>query len=692
MLTPSRCSKTSRTSSLSQSLIIVVLQAFQKDAILRRMKEYQREAKTAKEDLEDVRKQSQYHDEHLRTIDSWFLQLIDEIAVSCNDIPAADRPAPFTPFESSLLIAKGNVFDRHLRQKSDQIKKAISQLFSDHGHPEPELARLRQVIVQLISKQKSLSVERQSLENQTVLLEERLENASMRYMMAEKKVDRMKSLPVQKLEAQAMQPPKTEEEIDAAADPMLEGSKQVNGIQLPSSAEADAARREAIASRDTTKEHLDKLAEENRRLQDDLTAAKSKSVTLSDEDYSHTELYKTLKSQHEDVLKRVNDLQAVHTQLRADIKHLQAERSKYKQELEQEQNSAISESEGQVTRLGLDLTRIRNERDNALQQLSFSQAERKDTSESDARNAEINTAKDKRISLLESEIERLRVTAQGKASEGAEDLSALDEATLRTRLQLAEDEKKMLMQELGGMEASYKKAIAAGSQKLSHALDLEERLARTTAEKEKANQKYFQTEKSKQAQFAELSSLRKGQAKTSEVVTAHKETEKQLRSQTIQLEKQIADLRDSIATIEKNHRDLQQREYDFKTKSERFALQLAEVQKQLTAKDELLKTAQQTSRQSEIETSELRVRLEEAEKNVEMWKKRSMGTNNDEYEMLKQIATCTICRKNFKEVALTKCGHVFCGQCVDERYNSRARKCPNCNTPFGQNDRVNVTL
>ena len=668
------------------------LQAFQKDAILRRMKESQRDTKTAKEELETERQKARNHDEHLRVVDGWFSQLVDEISIICRQTPSAQRPSHFNPFDSSLLVAKSDLFQQHLKHKADLIKQAVSQIFSLLPCTDPDTQALQERIAQLLAAEKQHEIQRQGLEDQAASLDERLENASMRYMMAEKKVDRLKSLPVQKLEAQAKQAPKMDQDEPTSSTVKAEEPKQVNGIPPESSAEAEGARREAVVARDKLKEQCTSLTEQNRKLLDDLTAARSKIATLSDDDYSHTELYKTLRSQHGDVIKRVNDLQAVNTHLRAEIKQLQSERTKYREEVDKEQETAIKDSESQVTRLGLDLARIRNERDNAQQDLQLAKAEKRDSSESSARSAEVTAAREARITVLESEVERLQLAKDANAPNDGDALSEPNVEELRDKLRLAQSEKQMLMQELTGMESSYKKAIAAASQKLGNALSLEEQLMRASAEKAKCEQKYYQSERTKESQLGELRALKSQQAKTSEIVAQSKETDLQRRALITQMEKQVADLRDSLATVEKDYRDRQQSEYDFKTKSERLSGQVEELHKQSVAKDDTIKTAQETSRQGETELAELKVRLEETQKSLETWRKRGMGAKNDEYEMLKQIATCTICRKNFKEVALTKCGHVFCQQCVDERYNSRARKCPNCSLPFGQNDRIKVTL
>lgn len=56
-----------------------LLQNYQKDAILRQMKEYKRLRKDLEQQVTDLQEKRQYHDDHLRTIDAWFAQLLDEV-------------------------------------------------------------------------------------------------------------------------------------------------------------------------------------------------------------------------------------------------------------------------------------------------------------------------------------------------------------------------------------------------------------------------------------------------------------------------------------------------------------------------------------------------------------------------------------------------------------------------------------
>jgi E3 ubiquitin-protein ligase BRE1 len=50
-------------------------QAFQKDALVRQMREYKREKNTAEAQLTQLESRTKYHDDHLRTLDAWFDQV-----------------------------------------------------------------------------------------------------------------------------------------------------------------------------------------------------------------------------------------------------------------------------------------------------------------------------------------------------------------------------------------------------------------------------------------------------------------------------------------------------------------------------------------------------------------------------------------------------------------------------------------
>eukprot|EP01039_Chlorochromonas_danica_P004991 gene4991-5481_t len=67
--------------------------------------------------------------------------------------------------------------------------------------------------------------------------------------------------------------------------------------------------------------------------------------------------------------------------------------------------------------------------------------------------------------------------------------------------------------------------------------------------------------------------------------------------------------------------------------------------------------------------------------------------NQDDVDMLDMalnMLKCSVCKERFKSVAITRCYHLFCRDCIEENIRNRSRKCPACGEKFGQDDVANV--
>ena len=63
---------------------------------MRQMREYKRQRKDFEEQVNDLQKRCQYHDDHLRTIDAWFAQLLDEVRVLASQMLPTPPPSAST--------------------------------------------------------------------------------------------------------------------------------------------------------------------------------------------------------------------------------------------------------------------------------------------------------------------------------------------------------------------------------------------------------------------------------------------------------------------------------------------------------------------------------------------------------------------------------------------------------------------
>ena len=107
-------------------------------------------------------------------------------------------------YGSTLLFENNDLFSKHLQARSHGIKGAIADLFGRLPSASADAEDLRRQLNDLLAKEKDHAVQlRRALDAQESL-NERLENASYRYIKAEKMLDRAKSAQVQKLERQAI--------------------------------------------------------------------------------------------------------------------------------------------------------------------------------------------------------------------------------------------------------------------------------------------------------------------------------------------------------------------------------------------------------------------------------------------------------------------------------------------------------
>lgn len=94
--------------------------------------------------------------------------------------------------------------------------------------------------------------------------------------------------------------------------------------------------------------------------------------------------------------------------------------------------------------------------------------------------------------------------------------------------------------------------------------------------------------------------------------------------------------------------------------------------------------------------SKLEAKLRATESLLQKYKQNNTSSileeDEKQLEALRSITKCSVCLKNWKNTAITACGHVFCDGCVQERLAARLRRCPTCNKGFSSNDLLSIHL
>ena len=538
-----------------------------------------------------------------------------------------------TSLSSSLLFSDDETFKEHLESRSQQIQAVISEISSLGKAETPQSAELQGRITQLLAAEKTHVVQLASVQDDKTALEDRLEKASMRYMVAEKKLDRMKSATVAKMEQQAL--------MGATKASAGEGTGTKREESVPNGvengeglAELEESHNKALAVSQKQKEQLDLLEAENAKLMKQVTDLTLRASRKSDEDYAGTELFKSLKSQYDDLIKRVNNLEDVNRELQEEAVKLRAERTTHRAQVEAEVSVALGEKESLIATVEKDVNRIRGNRDELLAELQMRKSVQDQERESLKKSQELATAREERITALESENERLK-SGPGSALPSTEEIDSLDVDSLKARYMDLERKYTMLNSELASLQSAFPRYTKLASQKVSEFNALEEKVLRLTAEKAKADQKFFAAMKSKETRDSEVRMLRLQNTKSSEVVSQLKESEAAARSLLANLEKQLSESRDAISNLTNSQRALRQELNENKLAIDGFKAQIADLNKIVSDKDTQLATTASAHRASELEVENLKQSLTDTKKSLENWKTKGLGNQSSEFEMLR---------------------------------------------------------
>ena len=469
----------------------------------------------------------------------------------------------------------------------------------------------------------------------------------MRYMVAEKKLDRAKSLTVAKLERQATAGGRVEPGSGSTTDGPSGKGDAPNGQAVDSEALADSeiARKAAVTRSEKQREQLDQVAAENEKLTSQLTVLKARLTRLTDDDYAKTDLFKQLKSQHEDMIKRINDLEAVNVELRTEAEKLQAERTAYQAQMDAESSAANAEREQLLAKAENDITRIRTARDELAAELAVKKAAQEEERTSIGHLKQLNDAKEERISALQSEVDRVQLSSSDRACDSTADggLGSFTEEELRTKHLNLDRQYAMLNQELASMGTAFKKASAAASQRTTNLAAMEEKLVRLAAEKGRADQKYFAAMKAKDAREQEVRTLRAQNSKSSDIVSQLKDAEAATRSLTMNLEKQLAEARESLTTLTRKMRAAQQQSSEHLILNEGLKAQVDELKASFATKDASIAATSASQRSSEVELAGLRTEVEELKTRLQSWQTKGIGNDNEHHEALRVCGPLPCC-------------------------------------------------
>ncbi|KAB5558359.1 BRE1 E3 ubiquitin ligase-domain-containing protein [Coniochaeta sp. 2T2.1] len=665
------------------------IEEYQKGAIYRQMLEYKREKTNLEARLQELEKKTSDHDDHIRIIDAWWLQLLQEIELVVEGAISSTSTSPDIPFPTSLHFKEVKDFQKHISDQGRTLKTRIDSLVkrlgAARGEVKPEIAELEARLKSALAKEKEYMVKCDRLKSDNERLQEQVSNELLKVIKAERKLDRAKSAQVQKLEQQTLAKstarPSIQEENGSSA---MDKNGDYDALQLQYS--------EAIAAVSKQKEQLSAALAEVKSLQEDNSTLRAQKGTITDEEYARTDVFKQFKAQNEDLIRRINNLEATNRHLREEAEKLQADHTAFKDQLEREAQAVTLELEEQIQVKEQDLTRIRSARDELYGENTSLKQFKDEERTALEQLKELTAATSDRVQQLELELQRLRPSEDATMTEPREDLEALSLQELKEKYVKLERDFESINKEMPLLEKSYKKTMAFASKKVMDFAALEERVMTLLAEKSKADQKYFAARKDMDVRNNEIRVLRSSNSKSSDIISQLKESEATSRMLISNLEKQLVDLKNSNASIAAENKKLEAASSEANRRAEAAKSQITELTTLVKSKDAAAAKLREQAMEHETEAEKLKVRVEHISKERDSWKTKSQSNSSSEEEMLRNLVICSVCRINFKNTILKTCGHVFCNECVENRITNRMRKCPSCSKSFDKSDAMPAHL
>ncbi|KAF2669412.1 hypothetical protein BT63DRAFT_425136 [Microthyrium microscopicum] len=484
-----------------------------------------------------------------------------------------------------------------------------------------------------------------------------------------------------------------------ARESSSDGAKQSNGASTNGVSEVNGAsvelleqrKLEIMAELEKCKEQIATLEANNAKVNEQLSTATTRMLSLNDEDYAKTELFKALKAQHEDVLKRINDIEAKNVLLREEATKLASERTLYRGQVEEECRLRIEEAEAQVARVDLDIQRIRSERDQTHQQRAMLESNQTKYTLAMREVSGLNEAHEKQILALEDEVRLLR-REPVEADAAIDAIAEQGVDALKSELASKRSQYDILSSEMTNMQEAITKYKQKALSKVKETVQIEEHNQKLREDKHQLESKRFNERQALEARRQECELMRKQSGKSAEIIQQLKEAENKSREYAANLEKQLAEARSQLDALTLQHRTLTSEVTSLKTLAAGHATQTESWKRAIAAKDTDLATAQAATYEAQREAAGLQSQLTDTKKKLDALKHKSPKDESEMVKNLKDFVYCSVCRSNPKNIVLKSCGHVMCSECVKDRITNRNRKCPTCLKPFSEGDKLELHM
>jgi len=478
------------------------------------------------------------------------------LALLVGDFKPAENPTrqqDDASYLSQLLKSDNKLFKNLIDDRFTRLKHIFTTIVARVPEATPQVRELQNEISRLIASEKEHILRAERLQAQFKDAQNKCEDYQYKWSIAKAQLAKAQSKASQYMEMQNRRRTSTDTTESAAkqtnGDTVNGVSKvEVNGI---ANEEVESAKRAALAEVEKRKQQVEELEAENKKLNEQLTSTSSRLNNLSEDDYAQTQLFKALRSQHEDVIKRVNDLEAKNVQLREEAQRLQAERTSYRNQVEEECRVKCEDAEATIAKVDLDVQRIRSERDLIHQQKAILEGNQNkyDIAMKELQN--LNSANETHMEALSSEVKRLKIALKEIQPESIslDDIADQSEEGMKKEIINLRTQMSALNMELASMQTAVTKFKTTATKKVQEFVALEQEIQRLKEAKHRLDSNRFSEKTILDSKKAECDNMRKQSSKSGEIIAQLKDSENKTKELCANLDKQVAEYRAQVESL-----------------------------------------------------------------------------------------------------------------------------------------------
>lgn len=648
----------SESGPLTQSDVVY----FQKEAIWRQMLAYKQKSVLLSTELNQFKRKYSENEAKINVLDSWYEQIINLFGRDGDGIDLDEKLLIRIPLNKDEV---SSVLDKRRAHLLRILTPLIENLKSSAS---PDTKELITKLELLNSELMSIKSTNETLEKAKDDLEVRVGTLQNDIFKLVKDKERVNSKTLKRVDDSIKKEPE-EEKAETPITPQIENGPVEDNSEYVEKIEVELE--ELRVTNKLLSVQIEEINEKYGKSENNVLHLANKLSDLKEHDLENNVYYNKLLKNNRSLQDQIVKLTKVNEANIIKLKSFEETQNNVQALLQKgvlEENATVKE---QLHKSESDLIRIRTLRDEFIAKNTILKSQ--------LENQKTNDELCKLNGLLNARIELL--------------VSTRDQSTT----ELSKDEVITLLSgEIKEIEQAFKETREITLKKLASSADQENLIKKLTIEKTKADQKYFASMRLKDSIQNENKLLKVQINKSQELIKNLNDLEKNYLSKIDILTKSINDYK---AIKENSVLEVAQLQDSIKALQNKTDLVDSELKKSI----QLVEAKTNETLKLGVETNSQRLQITKLERNLKSTESllKKYKTNNtssilqeDEQQLdaLRSIAKCSVCQKNWKDTAITVCGHVFCSDCTQERLAARLRRCPSCNKGFSANDLLSVHL